>query len=62
VVEDNHGDTYRVLYTVKFHDAMYVLHCFKKKSTQGIATPKSEIDLINIRLKAVEAQWTGDKS
>ena len=62
VVEDNRGDTYRVVYTVKFQDAVYVLHCFKKKSTQGIATPKSDIDLINIRLRAVEAQWTGDKS
>ena len=62
VVEDNRGDTYRVVYTVKFQDAVYVLHCFKKKSTQGIATPKSDIDLINIRLRVVEAQWTGGKS
>ena len=55
VVENHDGDTYRAVYTVKFADAVYVLHCFQKKSKKGIATPKSTIDLIERRLKAAEA-------
>ncbi len=32
IVEDFDGNTYRVVYTVKFADAVYVLHAFQKKS------------------------------
>ncbi len=52
---DWHGDTYRVVYTVRFEQAIYVLHCFQKKSTQGIATPQFIIELIHKRLKLAEA-------
>ena len=55
VVEDVQSDTYRAVYTVRYADAVYVLHCFQKKSTQGIATPKPDVELIKSRLKAVEA-------
>ena len=41
-------------YTVRFADAVFVLHCFQKKSISGIATPKREIDVIRARLKAAE--------
>lgn len=54
VVEDDIGGTYRAVYTVKFPDAVFVLHCFQKKSKRGIATPKEEIDVIRARLKTVE--------
>lgn len=54
VVEDHRGDTYRAVYTVKFKDALYVLHAFKKKSKSGIATPKHHIELIRDRLKSAE--------
>ena len=53
VVEDFRRDTYRAVYTVRFADAVYVLHCFQKKSSQGIATPKKDSDLIKSRLKAL---------
>ncbi len=43
---------YRAVYTVRFKDAIYVLHAFQKKSKKGIATPKQEIDLIWQRLTA----------
>lgn len=56
VVEDHQGDTYRAVYTVRYATAVYVLHCFQKKSTHGIATPKPDLDLIEARLKAVAAQ------
>ena len=49
----NSGDTYRAVYTVKIAEKVYVLHCFQKKSTKGIETPKHEMDLIRERLKAV---------
>lgn len=55
VVEDHRGDTYRAVYTVRYAAAVYVLHCFQKKSTSGIATPKPDMDLIEARLKAVAA-------
>ncbi|WP_137940436.1 type II toxin-antitoxin system RelE/ParE family toxin [Chitinivorax sp. B] len=56
VVEDHQGDTYRAVYTVRYATAVYVLHCFQKKSTSGIATPKPDMDLIEARLKAVAAR------
>jgi phage-related protein len=53
VVENYQGGTYRAVYTVRYPAAVYVLHCFQKKSTQGITTPKPDMDLIHARLKAV---------
>ncbi len=44
------GNTWRAVYTVRFQDAIYVLHVFQKKSTKGIATPAREIELIKRRL------------
>ncbi len=55
IVEDWHGDAYRAIYTVRFAQAIYVLHCFQKKSKRGIETPKPEMDLIRTRLKEAEA-------
>lgn len=45
------GNAYRAVYTTKIGETIYVLHYFQKKSTQGIKTPKHEIDLIQQRLK-----------
>lgn len=55
VVEDDAGGTYRAVYTVKFAEAAFVLHCFQKKSKSGIATPKPDMDIIRARLKVAEA-------
>ncbi len=55
VVEDDVGGTYRAVYTVKFAEAVFVLHCFQKKSKRGIATPKEDMDIIHARLKIAEA-------
>lgn len=54
VVEDFQGDAYRAVYTVRYAEAVYVVHCFQKESTQGIATPKPDVELIKSRLKAIE--------
>lgn len=54
VVEDDSGGTYRAVYTVKFEEAVFVLHCFQKKSKRGIETPKQDMDIIRARLKLAE--------
>jgi phage-related protein len=61
IVEGFAGDTFRAVYTVRFAKAVYVLHAFQKKSKRGIATPKSELDLIDQRLKRAKEdyeQWS----
>jgi phage-related protein len=60
VVQDFDGDTYRAAYTVRFEDAVYVLHAFQKKSRRGVATPQRDIKLNRSRLRDAEAhhrQW-----
>jgi phage-related protein len=57
VVEDDRGDTYRAVYTVKFAAWVYVLHCFQKKSKSGNKTPKEDMDLIHARLKAAKLDF-----
>jgi len=61
VVEDDDGNTYRAVYTVRFGNAIYVLHCFQKKSHRGIATPKPDLDLIRDRLKLAQQHAEGVK-
>ena len=48
------GDAFRVVYAVQLGDELWVVHAFQKKSTQGIKTPKHEIDLIKDRLKRLK--------
>jgi len=50
VLADHDGDAYRVVYTVRFRDSVYVLHAFQKKSKRGIATPMKDLELIRHRL------------
>jgi len=57
VREDYDGDTYRAVYTVKFGDVLYVLHCFQKKSKSGIKTSGQDIELIKRRLKVAEEDY-----
>ena len=45
------GDAFRVVYMVQLGDDIWVVHAFQKKSTKGIKTPKSQIDLVKDRLK-----------
>lgn len=54
IVENFDGNTYRAVYTVKFVEAIYVLHVFQKKSKKDIATPKHDIKLIESRLREVQ--------
>lgn len=56
VVEYQMGNAYRAVYTVKFEEAVFVLHCFQKKSKSGIATPHTEMDIVRTRLNVAAAR------
>lgn len=57
LVEDHRGDTWRVAYTVRFEKAVYVLHCFQKKSPSGLRTARTDVELIHERLKTARADY-----
>ena len=44
------GGTYRVMYVAKFEEAIYVLHCFQKKTQ---ATTKQDQAIAEARYRAV---------
>jgi len=60
VVEDFDRNTFRTVYTVKFAEAVYVLHAFQKKSKRGVATPQHEIELIRTRYEQARRQHEAD--
>jgi len=51
IVASDPGGTYRLMYTVKLGEVIYVLHAFQKKSKRGSETPKAELELIERRLR-----------
>lgn len=53
IIEDFDGDAFRAVYTVRFSDAVYVLHAFQKRSKKGIETPKRDMDVVRSRLRMV---------
>jgi phage-related protein len=57
IVSNHDGDTFRAVYTVRFSEAVYVLHAFQKKSPRGIATRLSDVALIRERLKAARQDY-----
>ena len=57
IVADDAVATFRAVYTVRFMDAIYVLHAFQKKSKKGIATPQKDIELIRKRLADAEQDF-----
>jgi phage-related protein len=57
VVQNFDGDTFRAVYTVKFRKAIYVLHCFQKKSPSGIRMAKTDVNLVKERLKAARRDY-----
>lgn len=54
VFKDFRGDTFRAVYTLRYTDAVYVLHAFQKKSKTGRETSQRDIDLIKQRLREAE--------
>jgi phage-related protein len=50
------SDAYRVVYALKLGAKLWVVHAFQKKSTQGIKTPRREIELIHGRIRFIRSQ------
>ena len=50
------GDAYRVVYALRLDEDIWVVHAFQKKSKKGIATPKSEVDLVRQRMKRLREE------
>jgi phage-related protein len=48
------GDAFRVVYAVQLAEEIWVIHAFQQKSTQGVKTPKRELDVIRDRLKRLK--------
>lgn len=61
VIKDYRGDTYRAVYTLRYRGAVYVLHAFQKKSKSGRATPRRDMDLIQLRLREAERMARGEE-
>jgi phage-related protein len=59
IVSSHRGNASRTVYTVRFQDAIYVLHLFQKTSTKGVATPAREIELVRQRLAEAERDYGG---
>ena len=57
LVEEHRGDAFRAIYTVRFEKAVYVLHCFQKKSPSGVRTAKQDVVLIHERLKTAQSDY-----
>jgi phage-related protein len=57
LIEDHRGDTFRLAYTVRFDDAVYVLHCFQKKSPSGLRTARTDVEIIHRRLRMARADY-----
>ena len=51
-------DAWRVVYVAELVGSLWVVHAFQKKSKTGIATPKSEIDLVKTRLRRLKRELT----
>ena len=57
LVNSHMGDTFRAVYTVRFAKAVYVLHCFQKKSSSGVKTAQTDIELIHQRLRVAQQHY-----
>ena len=57
IVEDHAGNTFRAVYTIRFAEAVYVLHAFQKKSPRGIKTARRDVDLVSERLKQAREEY-----
>lgn len=57
IVESAGPGTFRAVYTVRFRKAVYVLHAFQKKSPSGVRTARTDIVLIEERLKAASEDY-----
>lgn len=61
LVESFDGNAYRAIYTVRYGEAIYVLHAFQKKSPSGIRTAATDVELVAARLWLARADYEARK-
>jgi phage-related protein len=54
IVEDWQGSTYRAVYTVRFEQAVFVLHVFQKKAKRGSETPSGDMEVVRQRFRLAQ--------
>jgi phage-related protein len=57
LVEARRAGTWRAVYTVRFEKAVFVLHCFQKKSPSGIRTAGTDVKLVRRRLMTAREDY-----
>ena len=57
IIEQHDRAAYRAVYTVRFEDAIYVLHAFQKKSPRGIGTSRPDVELVWERLRTAQRDY-----
>jgi phage-related protein len=50
IKEQDHKGWYRIIYAIHIREKIYVLHCFRKKSSK---TAKVDIDIAKMRIKSI---------
>ena len=58
LARDGANGIFRVLYVGKFEEAVFVLHCFRKRTQ---ATPKQDKEIASARYRAVVAARKGNR-
>ena len=53
------GNAWRIVYALKIDDQVWVIHAFQKKSTSGVKSPKSDIELVKTRIKFLRSIANG---
>lgn len=56
LIFDDETGTYRAAYTIELEGCIYLLHSWKKKSTQGIKTNPADIERIKVRIQEARAR------
>jgi phage-related protein len=57
IVDSYDKNAYRSVYTVEFPEYICVLHSFQKKSKSGIATPRKDMNTVELRLKRAREDY-----
>ena len=56
-IRDRQG-AFRVIYVARFADAIYVLHCFQKKTQK---TSRADIELATLRYRELKKEKTNEQ-
>jgi phage-related protein len=62
VRDHDEAGIYRLMYTTKIGDMVYVLDYFQKKGTAGGSTPQVDLNRIRLRLKKAREQYHAAQS